>query len=205
MPAKVTNQNHGAIFLADLKRRLFLEGLLVAVPEPDTGDDLWVLDRGIGEQEDDDYERPRFFRCQSKSAVSCTMRSGHKVYTVNFTRTYKSRIHQGFYFLIGIYDRESDKFQVGCFPGEFFQKLKDDGNLRFNEEGRPILDLFVIESDDGCRKYELRMKYPPRPGKKIGRGPRKDVSEFFAHDSLLEAFASSSNSRGNQRGNQGQA
>ena len=34
----------GAVFLAELKRRLLVEGFTVAIPEPDLGDDLWIVD-----------------------------------------------------------------------------------------------------------------------------------------------------------------
>jgi hypothetical protein len=38
------NPYKGAEFLAEVKRRLFLERFVTAIPEPDVGEDLWVTD-----------------------------------------------------------------------------------------------------------------------------------------------------------------
>jgi len=140
---EVDNLYKGAEFLADLKRRLFLERFVTAIPEPDIGEDLWVIDTPASPDGNDapmNMEIARLRQCQVKSAHSFS-REGQKIkHLVNFTKACRIRIRPGFYFLIGLRNEESDRFHLGCFPGEFFQKLTAEEKLRFTDQDRNMLD-----------------------------------------------------------------
>ena len=176
MPVKISTLHRGAVFLAELRRKVLLDGLTLAIPEPDLGDDLWVVDLSVAHQADCDDDscgvEPQLFRFQVKSAVS-TAQSGDKKYTINLTKSYKKRICQRFYWLIGLYDPDmADNFHVGCVPSTFFRKLSQEGKLRPTKQGRIMMDFFVTRPDkDPQYSYFLRLR--------IGRKARIDVSRFF--------------------------
>lgn len=182
MPFSLSNQLKEQVFLAELKRRLFLDGFILAKPEPDVGDDLWALDGRACEQDGgrDGAEEPRLVRCQLKSAVSPTSEGA---FTVNFSRAFRFRQGRWFFVLVGIWSEESSQFHIGYFPSRFFYTLKNEGKIRFNSKGRAILDFFVKNSTFG-----LRLKYPPEGGAKQGRGPRADVTDYFMINGLRSAI-----------------
>ncbi|MEX2167753.1 MAG: hypothetical protein WD851_00460 [Pirellulales bacterium] len=189
MNVEISNALKGALFLSELKRRFFLEGFTLAIPEPDLGDDLWALDSdvpglGLDRQEPSPTAiDPRFLRCQVKSARSKKKESCDDLYTVNFTGTYKDRFQQCFYYLIGLYDPDlPSMFHTACIPSRFFGSLNQQNLVRFNTDKskenkkpkRPIFSLFISQSEN-YPKYTLRLKY-------IGthkRGTRADLSAFF--------------------------
>lgn len=190
---EIDKAQKGAVFLAEIKRRLFLEGFTLAIPEPDTGDDLWVVDLASLTCDDDglveppDLATPMLLRCQVKSALP-TQTACDRIYTVNFTKSCWARRSRRFYYLIGLHDPELEsQFHIGCFPSEYFVELEKKAHLRFNKAGRVILDFFFSEQSE-FPKYTLRLKYPPQSGKRNGDGPRADVVEYFDRTTMREAL-----------------
>jgi hypothetical protein len=192
MQAGISKVIKGEIFLAELKRRLFLDGFIVAKPEPDIGDDLWVLDGGVFDVDSGELDQSRLIRCQLKSAANPTPEGA---FTINVTRTCRFIKSERYYFIIGIWDNDLERFHVGYFPSRFFLALKVEGRIRLNKQGRHIFDFFVGKSGAG-HKFELRLKYPPRCGRKRGRGPRMDVTEYFNKDGLRAAIKSNAENLG---------
>lgn len=194
---EIEKAQKGAVFLAEIKRRLFLEGFTLAIPEPDTGDDLWVVDLASPTCDDRqlretwDSMTATLLRCQVKSALA-TQEGGDRKYTVNFTKTYEARRNnKHFYYLIGLHDPDlQSQFHIGCLPSMYLFELEKRNHLRFNKKGRLILDFFLSEQTE-FPKYTLRLKHPPRHGKIYGRGRRADVVEFFLQPTMRAALTSS--------------
>lgn len=187
--ANLHEVSKGAVFLADLKRQLLLEGFTVAIPEPDLGDDLWVMDLQSESAEEARTVAtiPILERLQVKSALSTKFEGPDRVYTVNFAGSYRSRLAQHFYYLIGLYDSEDVGYHVACVPSTYFLELEKRGHLRFNAEGRPLLDFFLSTRED-FPKYTMRLTHPVRPGYRRSRGDRADVCEFFSNRPFRETF-----------------
>ncbi len=142
-PMSASTVLKGAIFLAELKRKLFSEGFTLAIPEPDLGDDLWVVDAKETE--------PQLRRCQIKSALPSS--SQPNKYTVNFTPSFRARLDCRFYFIFGLY--QGDDIHFACFPSSFFKRLCEGNKIRFNEKGRAIFDFFVSDVE-GSPVFDLR-------------------------------------------------
>jgi len=165
----------GAVFLAELKLKLLREGFTIAVPEPDSGDDLWIVDLNC--------DSPRLMRCQVKSSLPTQREGSDQKYLVNFTKSSTVRLTQEFCYLIGLYDPRLviDKFHVGCMPSKYFQVLNDYKHLRWTGQGRTMFDFFLSDAP-GYPKFTLRLAYQPASGKARGRGNRADISQFFLPD-----------------------
>jgi len=182
MKSEIGELHKGAIFLAEVKRRLFREGFTVAIPEPDLGDDLWVADVGVTDPEENgstckiEAIEPKLLRCQLKSALSTTTNYGDASYTVNFTKSWNVRLAKGFYYIIGLFDSQlvRNDYHVVCLPSKFVHTLVDEGKVRFNEKGRPMFDFFLSPTDN-YPKYSLRL----RPAARYEHnGPRADLVQF---------------------------
>jgi hypothetical protein len=188
MRDKINELQKGAVFLAELKRRLFLEGYTLAIPEPDYGDDLWVADvrptvcSGNGTEK---TESPELLRCQLKSSLPS--KADSTKYTFNFTKNEQLCLREGYFVFLGLYDPDlrGAGFHIACIPGTFFRDLVNQDKLRPNKAGRRVFDVFFSKDDSA---FSLRLK----PSKRYAREPRLPLTNFFVtHQSLRAAFANS--------------
>jgi hypothetical protein len=191
MGDKISTLLKEAAFNAELKRRLFLEGFTLAIPEPDLGDDLWILNPGTENTEPSGsttrqvVNGPELWRCQIKSALPSAKEGDDHKYMINFTESHQSRSQQLFYYLIGLYDSAINEFHIACLPSKFFKGLNDKKRIRYNKEGRPMLDFFLSTTAD-YPKFTLRLN----PTVRYAREGRANVEEFFIPKgrTLREAF-----------------
>jgi len=185
MRDKINELQKGAIFLAEIKRRLLLEGYTLAIPEPDYGDDLWVVDLGPAIRGTDPLNgqsAPPLVRCQLKSALPSNADS--KKYTFNFTKNEQRCLAKQYFVFLGLYDTklEGAGFHIACISGTFFRNLIENDRLRSSKDGRRVFDVFISTDEP---KYSLRGK----PSKRYAREPRLPLSNFFiTHQFFRAAF-----------------
>lgn len=106
-----------SIFLGYLKAQLLLNNYIVATPEPDIGEDIWVANNNI--------ENHHIYPAQIKSAFMYLPLDNGKIkrYIVNVkSKRFESALHKKFYYFIGLYDPEYEAglFHIACIPSSFF-------------------------------------------------------------------------------------
>ena len=123
MPSYISNFEHmetnqkEVIFQSILKAQLLLKEFVVAIPEPDIGDDIWITDlRG------EDYI---IYPAQIKSAYAHQpLKKGNvKRYIINIKyHKLKSTLERKYIYFFGLYDPDfgPNKFHIGCIPSTFF-------------------------------------------------------------------------------------
>jgi hypothetical protein len=114
---EMTHEHKESIFLGYLKTQLLLNNYLVATPEPDIGEDIWVANNN-----NDNYH---IHPAQIKSAFMYQWinKGGAKRYVVNIkSRRFESTLQKKFYYFFGLYDPEhkSGLFHIACIPSSFF-------------------------------------------------------------------------------------
>ena len=113
----MTYEHKESIFLGYLKAQLLLNNYLVATPEPDIGEDIWVA-----KNNKNDYQ---IHPAQIKSAFMYQwVKMGEvKRYVVNVkSRRFEDTLRRKFYYFFGLYDpeRKAGLFHVACIPSSFF-------------------------------------------------------------------------------------
>jgi hypothetical protein len=114
----MNNNQKGAYFLAILKAKLLLSGFIVAVPEPDIGDDLWIATPSL--------TPGQIYPAQVKSIYAYQQgpASGIRKYMTNVKLpNLEKSISAFFLYFIGLYDETNmpDRFHMACIPSTFFQ------------------------------------------------------------------------------------
>lgn len=114
----LNNNQKGAYFASVLRSYLVVNDALVAVPEPDIGDDLWMA------YAQNPY---RIIPCQAKSIFS--YQDVHKrehpmrrfLTNIKFANLQKT-LEIDYIYFIGLYDKEAKPwhFHIGCIPSKFF-------------------------------------------------------------------------------------
>jgi hypothetical protein len=140
---ELSNNQKGAWLCSVLKIQLTVKNFIVATPEPDNGDDIWF---SKGNQEN--YV---IYPAQVKSSFSIetfkTMSVRRYRFTISQPRLERSFQREYFYFL-GLYNPETDNFQIGCFPSSFFE-----GHWEF------LLTKRSPTLSDGRKKINIEMDY----------------------------------------------
>lgn len=113
----MTHEHKESIFLGYLKAQLLLNNYLVATPEPDIGEDIWVANNNV-----DDYH---IHPAQIKSAFTYQWinKGEAKRFVVNIkAKRFESTLKKKFYYFFGLYDPDhtSGFFHIACIPSSFF-------------------------------------------------------------------------------------
>ena len=119
----LNNSQKGAYFISVLKSYLIVNSAVVAVPEPDIGDDIWMAYTQFPH---------RIIPCQAKSIYTFQDIHPRKLpmrrYLTNikFTNLEKT-IEVDYSYFIGLYDKEEKpwQFHIACIPSDFFAKHWD--------------------------------------------------------------------------------
>jgi len=111
------HEHKESIFLGYLKSQLLLNNFLVATPEPDIGEDIWVAKNNI--------ESYQIYPAQIKSAFMYQLvnKGEDKRYLLSIKfRRFESTLQRKFYYFFGLYDpdRISGLFHIACIPSSFF-------------------------------------------------------------------------------------
>ena len=112
----MTYEQKEAIFQGHLKSLLTMKDFILAIPEPNIGEDIWVTRNQPDSQ---------IYPAQVKSAFMWQqIKDGRaKRYVVNIkAHRFESTLHRKFFYFFGFYDPgfRSGSFHVGCIPSSFF-------------------------------------------------------------------------------------
>jgi hypothetical protein len=113
----------GQLFVGVLKARLILQGYTVAVPEPDTGEDLWFA---TSVEKSDATPELAIYRAQCKSA----RKKQGRYETNDYLRTLDYAQSQSrFVYFYGLYDARlgsniGDQFHIGCVPAQYWHHVR---------------------------------------------------------------------------------
>jgi hypothetical protein len=114
---QMDNNQKETLFKSILKAQLVMKNYIVAIPEPDIGDDIWVTSL-----EKEDYV---IHPAQIKSAFTWQVLQQENVkrYLINIKlHKLQNTLTRKYIYFFGLYDpeHEPDKFHIGCIPSSFF-------------------------------------------------------------------------------------
>lgn len=144
-----TNQKE-VYFQSILKAQLLMKEFVVAIPEPDIGDDIWVT--GLGRED------PIIYPSQIKSAFACQpLKHGNvRRYIINIKHhKLQSTLTRRYIYFFGLYDPafEPNKFHIGCIPSSFFLEhwtFLDENKVtqdRYSKRVNLNIDYYIRENE----------------------------------------------------------
>lgn len=176
-----SNKHKEVIFNALLKARLVSRHYTVGVPEPDTGEDLWIatpVDTSC------DTSPRTIYRVQAESAFPTTRTEDYpsRVYEINDTlRNFKYSLSQPrFLYAFGLYDKQLEKkgdgFHMACVPLNYFKLIVEEypnaGKGTGKYRGRYCFQITVKKPKRGYDDCTFTLH--------LRRGPTLDITNFFS-------------------------
>lgn len=132
------------LFRADLARRLTVLNYMIAKPEPDVGEDVWIASR----------DQAVIFPAQLKSSYGIWHLQHGKVrkYTTTIKATkLQSSFGRVFFYFFGLYEPKSNPvwFHIGCVPSSFFQEHWEFLlQQRLQKDGRLNIEIYHSVEDE---------------------------------------------------------
>ena len=129
---------------SDVKIRLAIKNFLVAIPEPDIGEDIW-----FSRPNQDDYF---IYAAQIKSSFTVRPLREDRLRRYQFSislNRLESSLQRKFFYFFGLYNPDSNNFLVGCFPSSFFHDHWD-----FIKQKK----ISIIKSYQGIHKTRVNIE-----------------------------------------------